>query len=61
MDIRSTHAAVQQAIAAYEPGGTNDQEKQVLLLKKALDAQKSQSQDLLSLLDGKGRIVDLRA
>ena len=34
---------------------------QVNLLKKALEAQKSEAADLMQMLEGKGKTVDIRA
>ena len=57
--ISSQVASVNNSINADPTAPTNS--VQVNLLKKALEAQKSESTQLTQMLDGKGKIVDIRA
>jgi hypothetical protein len=57
--ISSQVASVNSSINADPMSPTN--RLQVNLLKKALEAQKSEASDLMSMLEGKGKIVDIRA
>ena len=57
--ISSQVASVNNSINADPMSPTNS--IQVNLLKKALEAQKSESTQLMQMLDGKGKIVDIRA
>ena len=57
--ISSQVASVNNSINADPMSPTNS--VQVNLLKKALEAQKSESTQLMQMLDGKGKIVDIRA
>ena len=44
-----------------DPAANAQTRVQGMLLKKALESQKSETAQLLSMLEGKGRIVDIRA
>ncbi len=44
-----------------DPAANAQTRVQGMLLKKALEGQKSETAQLLSMLEGKGRIVDIRA
>ena len=57
--ISSQVASVNNSINADPTAPTNS--VQVNLLKKALEAQKSESTQLMQMLEGKGKIVDIRA
>lgn len=59
MNIQSA-TSVQQALRAYETSAPENVHTQVALLKKALDAQKGEAAQLLSLLEGKGQNLDIR-
>ena len=52
-------ASVNSSINADPMSPTN--KLQVNLLKKALEAQKSDAAELMQMLEGKGKIVDIRA
>lgn len=59
MEISGVNAANAplQALQNAEPARAK---LQMALLKKALENEQEQSNDLLKLLEGKGRIVDIR-
>ena len=57
--ISSQVASVNNSINADPMNPTN--RLQINLLKKALEAQKSESTQLMQMLEGKGKIVDIRA
>lgn len=51
-----TQAALQN-LESLEPARMR---LQAMLLKKTLDAQQEQSNELMKLMDGKGQIIDMR-
>ncbi|MBX3118513.1 MAG: hypothetical protein KF784_05570 [Fimbriimonadaceae bacterium] len=59
MEVSGANAAnaALQALQSAEPAKAK---LQMALLKKALESEKDQSTELLKLLEGKGRIVDIR-
>ncbi|MEI8281861.1 MAG: hypothetical protein WCG75_05615 [Armatimonadota bacterium] len=58
--ISSQVTSVANAIST-DPAANAQTRVQGMLLKKALESQKSETAQLLSMLEGKGRIVDIRA
>jgi hypothetical protein len=56
----SSSASLQQALRAYQASEPQQAQAQVAVLKKAMDAQKSEAAELLKLLEGKGQQLDLR-
>ncbi len=57
--ISSQVSSVASAISAQPASPTNS--VQGMLLKKALQGQKTEAAQLLQMLEGKGKIVDIRA
>ena len=60
MNVSSASIALRQALAAYQPESAQGADRQIAILKKALDAQKSEGAELMKLLEDKGRVVDIR-
>lgn len=58
--ISSQVSSVASAISA-DPVSNSQTRVQGMLLKKALESQKAETTQLLQMLEGKGRIVDIRA
>lgn len=59
MNVSHT-TAVQQALRAAETAEPQNQGAQILMLKKALDAQKAEAAQRLRLVEGKGQNLDIR-
>lgn len=57
--VSNQTASVMNTISTQRTPNSNN--AQANLLKKALDAQKSDAAQLLQMLEGKGKIVDIRA
>ncbi len=53
--------SVSSVMSTIQSQPTGNQSVQASLLKKALEAQKSDATQLLQMLEGKGKIVDIRA
>ena len=49
------------SIAATQPSSDVGAKVQMSLLKKALESQQSQTADLMKMLEGKGKVIDIRA
>lgn len=59
----STRQAIDQALKAMDTTGTQaavQQQLQVAMLKKTLEAQKAQAAEITRMVEGKGRIIDIR-
>ena len=55
------YAAQAQQIAAAQTPAAQDSERQVAVLKKALDSHQAASEKLLQMLEPKGKVIDIRA
>ena len=49
------------ASSAISAKSSTESQVAIAMLRKTLDAQKSQGAELLKLLEGKGQIIDIRA
>ncbi len=59
MDFPTVSPVDTQAMAAA-PADAKIARLQIALLRKSLDAQQEQSAELIRMMEGKGRVVDLR-
>ena len=58
MELSNVSSAETQAIQA--PAEAKIARLQVALLRKSLDSQQEQAAELIRMMEGKGRVVDLR-
>jgi len=56
----SNSTQVDSMLRALQSGEGIKEQLQVKLLRKTLDSQKEQAAELMRLLEGKGRIIDIR-
>lgn len=59
MDVSSASSAATAAVSSA-PAENKIAQLQIALLRKSLDSQQEQTTELLKMMEGKGRVVDLR-
>lgn len=60
MQIGNSTAATQAALTSVQGSDDKRAALQMMILKKALDAQKMQAEQVTNVLLGKGQVVDIR-